>query len=272
MERRSHSLAVTRGVPRSMDTCELTHVAREPLDVEVARRQHAAYGRALEQCGCEVLHLPALDAYPDSVFVEDVALALDEVVVLTRPGVASRVGEVAEMRAALDDRYPLRALTFPATLDGGDVLRLGRTLWVGRSARTNAEGVSQLRTLVASLGYEVREARLRDALHLKTAVTQVGPALLLVNPRWVEAGQFGDWELVEVDPSESFAANAVWVNGRVIHSSQFPRTQERLRGRGVEVVGVDASELAKAEGGVTCCSLLVPTGLQEMAAGRIMGA
>lgn len=272
MERRSHSLAVTRGVPRSMDTCELTHVAREPLDVEVARRQHAAYGRALEQCGCEVLHLPALDAYPDSVFVEDVALALDEAVVLTRPGVTSRMGEVAEMRAALDDRYPLRALTPPATLDGGDVLRLGRTLWVGRSARTNAAGVTQLEALVAPLGYEVREARLSDALHLKTAVTQVGPGLLLVNPSWVDARQFGGWEVVEVAPAESFAANAVWVNGRVIHSTQFPRTQERLRARGVDIVEVDASELAKAEGGVTCCSLLVPSVLREVADTRMMRA
>ncbi len=232
-------------------------MGRTPIDLATARRQHAEYEEALTSTGCRVQQLEALAEYPDSVFVEDVAIVLDEVAVLTRPGAMSRQGEVGMMAPHLENFRPVVALSAPATLDGGDVLRLGRTLWVGRSARTNADGITQLAELVAPFGYDVRQATLGDALHLKTAVTQVSEDTLIVNPHWVDAAQFGSWRVIAVDDAEPFAANAVWVNGRVIHSVQFPRTQAVLRAAGVEVVGVDASELAKAEGGVTCCSLLL---------------
>lgn len=251
------AVAITREVSRRIADCQLTHVDRQPIDVARARSQHAEYERALERCGCTVERLPELADYPDSVFVEDAAIVLDNVAVLTRPGAASRLGEVDEIAPALARYRTLVRLDAPATLDGGDVLRLGQTLWVGRSGRTNAEGVAQLEHLLRPFGYEVRAATMRDALHLKTAVTQVADDTLLVNSRWVDARQFGAWNVLEVDPSEPFAANAVWVNGHVIHSSQFPRTQEVMLAAGVDVVAVDASELARAEGGVTCCSLLV---------------
>lgn len=251
------TIAVTREVPRTIAACELTHVERAPIDLALARRQHAEYERALEAAGCTIRRLPELPDHPDSVFIEDVAVILDEVAVLTRPGAASRQGEVDHVEGILASCRPVRRLAAPATLDGGDVLRLGRTLWVGCSARTNAEGIRQLGECVAPFGYQVRHASLRDALHLKTAVTQVGEETLLANPAWVEPRQFGPFDVVAVDPAEPFAANAVWVNGNVVHSTAFPRTQEQLRARNISVLGVDVSELAKAEGGVTCCALLV---------------
>jgi len=184
-------------------------------------------------------------------------VVLDEVAVVTRPGAESRRGEVESIAAVLSDFRPVRRMTGEGvTLDGGDVLRLGRTLYVGNTPRSSAGGINALRTFVAPFGYEVREVPVSGALHLKSAVTQVGPEWILVNPSWVDPGWFDDYDALTVDPDEPFAANAVLVNEVVIHSTAFPRTQAMLRAHGVRVIGVDASELAKAEGGVTCCSLL----------------
>ncbi|GMV09622.1 MAG: N(G),N(G)-dimethylarginine dimethylaminohydrolase [Gemmatimonadota bacterium] len=251
--------AITRPVSRSIAQCELTHVARTPIDLEIARRQHAEYEAALESLGVLIVRLPELPDHPDAVFVEDTALVLDEVAVLTRPGAESRRGEVDAMAEALAPFRRTVRITGEATLDGGDVLRLGRTLYVGRSRRTTAEGVAALGALVAPYGYEVREVPVRGALHLKSAATQVGPEWILVNPEWVDAAHFEGYDALTVDAGEPFAANAVLVNGAVVHSTAFPRTQAMLRAHGIRVVGVDASELAKAEGGVTCCSLLFDT-------------
>ena len=249
-------VAITREVSRSITECELTHVARTPIDLAVARDQHDAYEEALESLGVRVIRLPELPNLPDAVFVEDVALVLDEVAVLTRPGAASRRPEVDAMAEALAPFRRCVRIPELATLDGGDVLRIGRTLFVGLTQRTTAEGIAALRALVAPFSYDVREVAVAGALHLKTAVTQVSPDWILVNPEWVDAAQFHGLDALTVDPAEPFAANAVMVSGGVIHSTAFPRTQNMLRAHGVSVIGVDASELAKAEGGVTCCSLL----------------
>jgi dimethylargininase len=251
------TLALTRAVPASIAACELTHVARAPIDLALARAQHAVYEHALAQAGCEVFRLPELPEHPDSVFVEDVAVVLDEIAIVTRPGALSRRGESESAAEALRAYRPLLALAAPATLDGGDVLVLDRTLFVGLSRRTNAAAVTQLRALLAPHAYQVEGVQVESALHLKTAVTRVAERELLVNPRWVDARHFPSWEPIEIAASEPFAANALWVGGALIHAAAFPRTAERLRARGIAVTSVDASELAKAEGGVTCCALLV---------------
>jgi dimethylargininase len=249
--------AITRAVSRRIVECQLTHVERMPIDLAVARRQHADYEEALRSCGVSVTQLPEEPDLADSVFVEDCAIVLDEVAVIMRPGAASRRPEVRSVRAALVNSREILDLVGPGTMDGGDVLCVGRVLWVGISSRTTPGAVKELAALVAPYGYRVEATAVRGALHLKTAVTQVGTDLLVVNPGWIDPATFPGYRQVTVDVSEPFAANAVLVNGRVIHSTQFPRTQERLRAAGVDVIGVDASELAKAEGGVTCCSLLV---------------
>lgn len=249
-------VALTREVSRSITECELTHVARTPIDLATARAQHREYEDALASLGVRVVRLPELPDRPDAVFVEDAALVLDEVAVLTRPGAPSRRPEVDAMADALAAYRPLVRITEPATLDGGDALRLGRTLYVGLTQRTTSAGIASLRVLLDPFGYEVVEVQVAGALHLKTAVTQVSDEWILVNPAWVEPSHFAGYDVLTVDPAEPFAANAVLVNGGVIHSTAFPRTQAMLRAHGITVVGVDASELAKAEGGVTCCSLL----------------
>jgi dimethylargininase len=253
------TLALTREVPESIARCELTHVARAPVDLARARAQHAAYEQALARAGCEVERLPELPASADSVFVEDCAVVLPALAVIARPGAASRHGEVASVAHALAAQRPLVRIAEPGTLDGGDVLALGRTLYVGLSLRTNAEGVRQLRERVAAAGYAVEALAVEGALHLKTAVTRAGERSLVVNPRWVDSAPFtrAGWEIVVADPREPFAANVLRLPDATLCAAAFPRTNDLLRKRGVNVLEVDADELAKAEGGVTCCALLV---------------
>ena len=255
-------VAITREVSHSLADCELSFVAPSAIDIERAIAQHRAYQQALQSLGCRVLALPAQEAMPDAVFVEDVALVLDEVAVMTRPGAASRRDEGASVEAVLAGFRPLLRIEAPGTVDGGDVLRIGRAIFVGHSARSNAEGIAQLRTLLSPLGYTVQAVATRDCLHLKSAATQVAPDTLLVQPAWVDPAVFGGYRLVEIDPDEEHAANALRIgNGaNVIHPDCFPRTQQRLRDAGIVVTGVDVSELQKAEGAVTCCSLVFSDG------------
>ena len=252
-------IALTRAVSPSLAACELTHLRRAPIDVARATAQHAAYERCLADLGCEVVRVGgAPDAgLPDSVFIEDTALVLDEVAIALRPGAASRRGEVAAVAEALADFREVMRLEAPATMDGGDVLRLGRRLYVGLSTRTNAHGIDRLRALVAAFGYEVCAVPVAGCLHLKSAVTEIGDELLLVTPRAIDASAFDGVERIEIDPSEPAAANALRVGGTVVMPAAHERTAERLARRGVEVRAVDVSELARAEGGVTCCSLMV---------------
>lgn len=250
-------LALTREISTSLARCELTHIARMPIDVARACEQHAAYERALQSCGCTVCRLPADASMPDSVFIEDTAVVVPELAVIARPGAPSRRAETVAVAAALETVRPLAAIEEPGTLDGGDVLVSGRTVFVGQSNRTNSEAVSQLRVLLAPYGYQVRPVQPHGCLHLKSAVTTVSAAAVLINPAWVSPREFSEVDVIEVAPEEPGAANVVSIDGRVIASAAYPRTIERLARRGVDVLVVDASELAKAEGALTCCSLLV---------------
>jgi dimethylargininase len=253
------NLAITREVSPAIGRCELTHLARQPIDPERAGEQHHRYERCLTELGCAVLRLPPAPDLPDSVFVEDVAVVLDEVAILTRPGAASRRPEVASVAAALRAYRPLAAIEAPATLDGGDVLVLGKTIFVGLSSRTDARGVEGIRAVASPLGYDVRPVPLSLCLHLKSAVTRISENAVLIHPGWVDQGAFAGYDRVEIDPSEPFAANALLVGGTVVYPAAFPRTLRRIEARGIPVVTVDVSELAKAEGAVTCCSLLLTT-------------
>ena len=251
--------AITRAVSPSIVRCELSHIARAPIDMELARTQHDNYLRALERVGCRVLTMPAEAELPDSVFVEDVAIVLDELAVLTRPGALSRRAEVASVADVLRQYRPLHAIEAPATLDGGDVLCIGRTLHVGQSARSNPEGLVQLRDLLAAFGYAVEGVPTRDCLHLKSAVTALSDDSVLLQPAWVDRERFAALRIIEVDPAEAHAANVLRIGDALIMPTSFPRTRQRLLDAGFQVIAVDVSELQKAEGAVTCCSLVFRT-------------
>jgi len=251
--------AFTREPTPSIADCELTHLERDPIDLERAREEHGRYHAYLRELGCELEELPALPEHPDAVFVEDTAIVLDELAVLCRPGAASRRGEVESVARALAPWRELARVEAPATLDGGDVIRLGRRLFVGLSTRSDAAGVEALRRIVEPRGYSVEGVPVTDCLHLKSAACALGPEAVLVQESWVDPRAFGEVEVVLSDPEEPGAANVLCLGGDALYPLVFPRTAERLAAFGLRLHLLDTSELAKAEGAVTCCSLIVET-------------
>jgi dimethylargininase len=250
-------LAYTRAVSPTLADCELTHLERQPLDVVRAVQEHAAYEATLVRLGARVLPLPPEPGLPDAVFVEDTAIVLDEVAIITRPGAPSRRAETASTAAALAAHRPLVHIQAPGTLDGGDVLVAERRLYVGLSTRTNRAAVEQLAKILRPLDYAVIPVAFTGCLHLKSGVTRAADGLLLLNPDWVDPGIFHGHRSVDVDPTEPHAANALALGGTVIHPAHFPRTRARLEAEGLRVEAVAMTELAKAEAGVTCCSLVL---------------
>lgn len=251
-------VALTREVGPALDRCELTHLRRVTIDPVLAARQHEDYERALAGLGCAVRRLPTGADMPDGVFIEDTAVVLDELAVAARPGAPSRRAETDAVAEALRAYRPVARVEAPGTLDGGDVLRAGRTIFVGLSSRTNREGLEQVRRLAEPLGYAVEAVEVTGCLHLKTAVTLLDDHTVLINPAWLPSGAFAGFTRVAVDPAEPFAANVLRIGEARLHGAEFPRTRARLAGQGFEVHAIDMSELAKAEGGVTCCSLVFP--------------
>jgi len=249
-------VAITRGVSPGIENCELTHLTRQPIDFSLVQAQHRRYEECLAALGCQAHCLPAEPDLPDSVFVEDTAIVLDEVAVITRPGAASRLPETLSIAQALQPYRKLRYIESPGTLDGGDVLRLDRKLFVGLSSRSNESGLAQLRQLAAPFGYTVEGVSVQGCLHLKSAVTQVAGDALLVNRAWVDPAVFGRMRFIDVAPSEPLAGNALLINETAVYPSTYPLTQNRLQDDGIAVRTVDVSELIKAEGAVTCCSLI----------------
>jgi dimethylargininase len=249
-------IAITRGVSPGIVNCELTHVAREPINLDRARAQHADYEKCLADLGCRVISLPAEPELPDSTFVEDTALVLDELAIILRPGAASRRPETASIAKALASYRQFSYIEGPGAIDGGDVLRIGKSIFVGLSYRSNAAGIEQLAAIVRPFGYSVAGVRLEGCLHLKSGVTQVAPDALLINRAYVDADVLPKTELIDVDATEPSGANALRIAASVVYPAAFPRTLERLQERNLSVRIVDASELAKAEAGVTCCSLI----------------
>lgn len=251
-------IAFVREVAPSLARCELTHLARAPIDVPLAQRQHAQYVAELSALGCRLEWLPPLAEHADGVFVEDTAVLVPELALLTRPGAASRRAEVETVAAALTHHVAVRRVTEPACLEGGDVLRIGQTLYVGASGRSNAAGVAQLAAGLRPFGYAVREVALRGCLHLKSAATFIPPNVLLVNPSWVDPSAFDVGVVIAVHPEEPYAANTLTLRGLTLVSSAYPRTQRTLEAAGIATRAVDVSELHKAEAALTCMSLLLP--------------
>ena len=249
-------IAITRGVSPAIGNCELTHLERIAIDVQLAQAQHQQYEACLAALGCEVHRLPVEPDLPDSVFVEDIAIVVDELALITRPGADSRKPETISIARALESYRRLFYIEAPGTVDGGDVLRIGKTLYVGLSSRSNPSAIEQMQNILQPYGYTVKGVQVNGCLHLKSAVTQVAEDTLLINPNWVDARTFRDWNFTEVDASEPYASNALLIGETVVYPASFPRTRQRLEAHGVSVMTVDVSELAKAEGAVTCCSLI----------------
>lgn len=227
-------------------------------DYELAVKQHANYVEALKQCEVEVTVLEADERYPDSCFVEDPALLTREVAIITNPGAASRNGEKEEIVEAVRKFYSddkIEYIKAPGTLEGGDVMMVGDHFYVGRSARTNEEGIRQLTEILGQYGMTVSEVPLTEVLHLKTGVNYLEDNNMLVSGEFVDKPDFEQYNRVEIPAEEAYAANCIWINGTVIVPEGYPTVLEAVKKLGYKTIVVDTSEYRKIDGGLSCLSL-----------------
>ena len=249
-------VALTRKVSLCINDCEIMYHTKQPIDVQRAIEQHHAYEQRLVRLGIEVISLPAEPDLPDAVFVEDTAVVVDEVAIITVMGAESRRPETATVAEALSRYRPLKFLAPPATLDGGDVLRIGRKLFVGASKRTNREGIAQLREILEPFDYEVIEVEVGGCLHLKSGCSYIGRNSVLINRGLIDAARLEEFGFIEVPSEEPWAANALLIGETVIIPDTFHQTKALLESRDFQVEAIDVSEFQKAEGGVTCKSII----------------
>jgi dimethylargininase len=248
--------AITREVSPNINNCELAFHARQPIDVAKAVAQHKGYQDRLDKLGVRIVSLPAEPELPDAVFVEDAAVITKEVAIVSRMGAPSRRPEGSTLIDTLSHYRPIKFLVGPATLDGGDVLVVGRVVFVGLSARTNREGFVQLSDILSAYNYQMHPVAVRGCLHLKSACSYIGDSTALVNRSWIDAEKLRGFELIDVPAEEPAGANALLINDVVLIPASFPKTRTLLEQRGFRVQTIDLSELQKAEAGVTCTSLI----------------
>ena len=249
-------VALTRKPSPLLEQGERTHVGRDAIDFSLALRQHDAYRAALASCGLDVHRLDDADAFADGVFIEDTAIVLPELAVMTRPGAASRREEVRGVAAALAEYRRVVAIEAPGTLDGGDVVVVGKRILVGRSERTTAHGIASLQALTFAAGYVVSSVGMHGCLHLKSGCTALPDGRLLVNPKWIDVADISDFDRLTIPEEEPWAGDVAIASGRVVSAAAHDRTNSLLAREGYAVVPVDVAEFAKAEGGVTCMSLI----------------
>lgn len=251
-----NTVAITRKPSLLLESGERTHIGRDAIAFDRALAQHDGYRAALAELGATVTRLEDADAFPDGVFVEDTALVLNEVAISMRPGAESRRGEVSGILTELMRYREVITIGAPATIDGGDIVVEGKRILVGRSARTNREGIDSLGEIAKRFGYAVRGVRMTGCLHLKSGCTALPDGRLLINRDWIDERDVADFDLVDVPAGEPWGGDVAFIGDTVIAAAAFPKTLETLTGLGFRTKPVDVSEFAKAEGGVTCMSLL----------------
>jgi len=252
-------IAITHTPTAALERGERTYIRRDPIDFPLALRQHAAYCAVLRDCGADVTTLHVNPGFPDAVFVEDTAVVLDEVAILARSGATSRRGEVDGIEPTLRQYREVRRITAPATLDGGDVVVTDQAILVGASSRTSEDGARALQELTREFGYRVVRVPLRDCLHLKSACCALPDGRLLVNPAWLDPAPLEDFTLLHIPEPEPFAADFATVGETIVVSAANPETADLIRSLGFRVRAAVLSEFEKAEGGVTCLSLIFRT-------------
>jgi dimethylargininase len=250
-------IILTRTPSNSLAQAQLTHLARVPINYELAKIQHQRYCTTLSQLVSDIQVLPALTEFPDSVFVEDVFISLPDVSILCRPGAKSRLGEVDAISTHVPNDRPAVRLESPARIDGGDVLVIGKKIFIGQSSRTNSVAIKVITEIVTPFGYSVTAVKVLGALHLKTAVTALSDDLLVMNSRWINTSVFSDWRRLCVADSEPFAGNILKIANTIFVQSTHIDTANAISAAGFQVQLIDISEFAKAEAGLTCMSVII---------------
>ena len=249
-------LTIVTHVPSpALQECELTFVEGEPINMEKAVKEHNNYCKMLEECGARIITLNNNISLPDSVFVEDPIVVFDELAVLTSMGVESRRKESSALEMFFRQYRDVKKISLPAKIEGGDVLKVGRRIYVGESARTNKLGFQALCNILKPLGYEVTSVSVTGCLHLKTGCTALDEKTMLINPGWVDETPFRDYRLIKTLPSEPFGANVLPLHNTICMNAAFPKTIELVKDLGYKVVSTDITEFVKAEAGLTCMSI-----------------
>lgn len=234
----------------------LTSASLGKPDYEKALVQHEKYVDALQSCGLEVEVLEADSRFPDSTFVEDVALCTPACAILSNPGATSRNGEKVEMKPVLQTYFKqLESIGFPGTLDAGDVMMVASHFYIGISERTNVEGAEQLMRILERYGMTGSKVPLKKMLHLKSGLSYLENNNLLITGEFIEHSAFQAFDRIEVDPDESYAANSLWINSKVLVPKGFPKTREKIEQAGYPTLSLDVSEFQKLDGGLSCLSL-----------------
>lgn len=225
-------------------------------DYQKALQQHEDYIRALEKCGLEVTVLPPDENFPDSTFIEDVALLTPRCAVITNPGAQSRKGETRLVMKTIRALFPVvEMIEAPGTVEAGDIMMAGDHYFIGLSERTNSEGAGQMISILESHGFTGSMVELNEVLHLKTGLGYLEDNNLLACGEFLSKPEFKKFNIIRVCHAEAYAANSVWINGRVLVPAGFPKTRALIESAGYEAVPVDVSEFRKLDGGLSCLSL-----------------
>lgn len=236
----------------SLEKCELTFLDAKPIDMQKAQKEHLAYCEMLRECGGEIITLKDNIDLPDSVFVEDPIIVFDEVAILTSMGVESRRKESDSMEKIFSKYRKIEHIKLPSQIEGGDVLKIGKNIYVGKSARTNAQGIRDLRDILTPYGYEVTAVKVSGCLHLKTGCTALDENTVLINPDWIDSKVFAGFRQIVVPKDEPFGANILKINETICMNEAFPKTIEMVKSLGYTVKTTDITEFVKAEAGLTC--------------------
>jgi dimethylargininase len=248
--------AITHKVSSRISDCELTFVERTPIDYDRSQQQHDSYEAMLRRLGAAVKSLSENDQFPDACFVEDTAIVLDELAVMCSMGVPSRRGEISLLTRELSQYRDVKHISLPATIEGGDVLRIGRRIFVGESKRTNKAGIEALIEILQPLGYKITPVPTKLGLHFKSGCTAIDDETLFVNPDWIDTGLLKGFTLLTTPPQEPASANVLRVGHKVCLQKDFPRAVDLVRKVVENVETLDMSELRKAEAGLTCSSII----------------
>lgn len=249
-------MAITHLPSPNLQNCELTFLESEAINIEKANEQHKNYRAMLERCGAKIIILNENIVLPDSVFVEDPIIVFDEVAVLTSMGVVSRRTESEYMEKIFSKYRKIERIFLPAKIEGGDVLHVGKKIFVGESARTNFEGIQALEAIIKPFGYEVIPVKVTGCLHLKTGATALDDKIVLINSSWVDATAFVGFEKIEIPSDEPFGANVLKMGEIICMNEAFPKSIALVKSLGYKVDSVNISEFVKAEAGLTCMSVL----------------
>jgi len=249
--------AIVRDVSDTFQECVTSFHTKVQIDVALAKRQHRHYCNILSSLGLKLISIEADDILPDCCFTEDTAIVIDDLSIITYPGTPSRVRETIEIEKILSPLKTIVHINEPGTIEGGDVLKIGKKIYIGSSSRTNEEGIRQVALVVEPKGYQVIPVKIKNTLHLKSVCTYMGRGCILLAEGYLDDTIFSEYDKVIVPKEEEYCANCLVVQGNVLIPKGFPKTKQLIENKGFPIIEIEMSEIEKAEGALTCLSVII---------------